>query len=101
FAMPEDMKGGGVQNVPGILVKASEESRGKPLEALSVRLSSGSFLLGLSVSDAPANETLLKEGSWLDIPLVYTNGHRASLTIEKGSAGNRAFEAAFASWSAP
>ena len=47
-----------------------------------------------------ANETLLKEGSWLDIPLVYEDGSRAILTIEKGSAGDRAFDAAFAAWSA-
>jgi hypothetical protein len=100
FAMPEDMKGGGVQNVPGILVKEREEARGKPLEALSVRLSGGSFLIGLAVSDAQPNATLLKEESWLDIPLVYADGSRAILTIEKGSAGDRAFEAAFAAWSA-
>jgi len=47
-----------------------------------------------------ANETQLKEGSWLDIPLVYEDGSRAILTIEKGSTGDRAFDAAFAAWSA-
>jgi len=100
FAMPADMRGGGVQNVPGILVKLSEEVRGKPIAALPLRLADGSFQLGLLMSDAQANETLLKEGSWLDIPLVYEDGSRAILTIEKGSAGDRAFDAAFAAWSA-
>ena len=66
FAMPADTRGGGVQNVPGILVKQSEEARGKPVAALAVRFAHGSFLLGLLLNDAQANETLLKEGSWLD-----------------------------------
>jgi hypothetical protein len=100
FAVPPEMCGGGVQSVPGVLVKARQEARGKPAEALSVRLAGGDFLLGLLAGSAQANATLLKEGSWLDIPLVYEDGRRAILTIEKGSAGDRAFEEAFAAWSA-
>ena len=52
FAMPADTRGGGVQNVPGILVKQSEEARGKPVAALPVRLADSSFQLGLLMSDA-------------------------------------------------
>ena len=44
------------------------------------------------------NLQLLKERSWFDIPLVYNNGRRAILAIEKGTPGERAFKEAFAAW---
>jgi len=47
-----------------------------------------------------SNETLLKEGKWFDIPIVYANGYRAMLALEKGSAGERAFGEVFSAWSA-
>ena len=36
--------------------------------------------------------------SWFDIPIIYTNGSRAILTMEKGMPGERAFTDAFATW---
>ena len=35
----------------------------------------------------------------LDIPIVYTNGGRAILAMEKGSPGDHVFTEAFAAWS--
>ena len=50
-------------------------------------------------SDVQRNMQLLKERPWFDIPIVYTNGGRAILAIEKGAPGDRAFADAFAAWS--
>ena len=44
---------------------------------------------------------LLSERSWLDIPVVYGNGQRAIIAMEKGASGERAFAEAFKVWSAP
>ena len=44
------------------------------------------------------NVQLLKDRSWFDIPIVYTNGGRAILALEKGTPGERAFADAFAAW---
>ena len=44
------------------------------------------------------NEQLLKDSSWFDIPIVYTNGMRAILAMEKGSRGDRTFAEAFSAW---
>jgi hypothetical protein len=41
---------------------------------------------------------LLKERPWFDILVVYANGGRAILTMEKGPAGERAFADAFTAW---
>jgi hypothetical protein len=100
FVLPPDFAGGGVANVPGVLMKSNEQARGTPLAGLAVKVTDGFFLVGLSnvESDRARNVQLLKERSWFDIPLVYTNQRRAIIAIEKGSPGERAFNDAFAVW---
>jgi len=100
FNLPADIPFGGISNVPGILMKQSEQTRGSPLAGLAVKVTSGFFLIGLSAAegDMQRNLQLLKERSWFDIPLVYNNGRRAILAIEKGTPGERAFKEAFAAW---
>ena len=100
FNLPPDFPGGGVANVPGVLMKESEQARGVPLAGLAVKVTNGFFLIGLSAVDADVqrNMQLLKDRPWFDIPLVYNNGGRAILAMEKGPPGDRAFADAFAAW---
>ena len=124
FILPQDFSGGGISNVPGILMKFNEQapshcphkiatdtststitttkvaSCGTPLAGLAVKVTDGFFLVGLSNVDADRarNIQLLKERSWFDVPLVYANQHRAIIAIEKGAPGERAFKDAFAAW---
>ena len=100
FILPPDFDGGGVSNVPGILMKSNEQTRGVPLAGLAVKVTDGFFLIGLSNVDADRarNVQLLKERPWFDVPLVYTNQRRAIIAIEKGAPGERAFNDAFAQW---
>jgi hypothetical protein len=100
FILPPDFAGGGVSNVPGILMKSNEQARGTPLAGLAVKVTDGFFLVGLSNVDADRsrNIQLLKERSWFDVPLVYVNQRRAIIAIEKGPPGERAFNDAFAAW---
>ncbi|WMT76825.1 hypothetical protein [Bradyrhizobium sp. Ash2021] len=100
FILPQDFAGGGVGNVPGILMKSNEQARGTPLAGLAVKVTDGFFLVGLSNVDADRqrNLQLLKERSWFDVPLVYVNQRRAIIAIEKGAPGERAFNDAFAAW---
>ena len=100
FILPQDFTGGGVGNVPGILMKSNEQARGTPLAGLAVKVTDGFFLVGLSNvdTDRARNVQLLKERSWFDVPLVYVNQRRAIIAIEKGAPGERAFNDAFAAW---
>ncbi|MGO4712256.1 hypothetical protein [Bradyrhizobium sp. 2TAF24] len=100
FALPPDFAGGGVANVPGILMKSNEQTKGLPLAGLAVKVTDGFFLVGLSniEADKSRNLQLLKERSWFDIPLVYVNQRRAILAVEKGAPGERAFNEAFMAW---
>src|SRR5262245_17992715 len=100
FNLPADFPFGGISNVPGILMKQAEQTRGAPLSGLAVKVTSGFFLLGLSSveSERERNIQLLKDRAWFDIPIVYNNGRRAIIAVEKGNPGERAFRDAFAAW---
>jgi hypothetical protein len=52
FILPPDFAGGGVGNVPGILMKSNEQARGTPLAGLAVKVTDGFFLVGLSNVEA-------------------------------------------------
>ena len=100
FNLPQDAPSGGVQNVPGVLMKQAEQTRGVPLAGLAVKVTPGFFLIGLSAleADMQRNIQLLKERGWFDIPMVYANNRRAILAMEKGTPGERAFAQAFTAW---
>jgi dienelactone hydrolase len=100
FNLPAEFPFGGISNVPGILMKQAEQTRGAPLAGLAVKVTSGFFRVGLSAvkADMQRNLQLLKERAWFDIPIVYNNGRRAILALEKGNPGERAVEEAFKAW---
>jgi hypothetical protein len=100
FKLPADFSSGSISNVPGILMKQTEQTRGVPLAGLAVKVTNGFFLIGLSSvdTDRERNVQLLKERAWFDIPVVYTNNRRAILALEKGTPGERAFADAFKAW---
>jgi hypothetical protein len=97
---PADSDTHGVANLPGMLMKSNQQARGTPMAGLAVKVSDGFFLVGLSNVDADRarNLKLLQERSWFDIPLVYANGRRAILAIEKGGSGDQVFGMVLASW---
>lgn len=100
FNLPADFPGGGVANVPGVMMKQAEQARGTPLAGMAVKVTNGFFLIGLSADDSnkARNLQLLKDQEWFDIPIVYGNDNRAILAVEKGQPGDRAFADAFAAW---
>lgn len=100
FSLPADFPQGGINSIPGILVKSEEAGRGSPLAGLAVKVTNNYFLIGLSAVevDVQHNLEMLKQRDWFDVPLVYTSGKRAILSLEKGTPGQRAFEEAFRAW---
>ena len=100
FNIPADFPFGGISNVPTVLMKQAEQARGAPLAGLVVKVTPTFFLVGLQSGEGEAqhNIQLLKERPWFDIPVVYANGRRAILAVEKGTPGERAFAEAFKTW---
>lgn len=102
FELPADFPSGGTSNVPGILMKQNQATRGAPLKGLSVKLNDNQYRIGLSSvkTDYRSNIMLLKERSWLDVPIVFSDKRRAIVSIEKGALGETLFAEAFAAWEA-
>ena len=100
FQVPPDFSGGSIDNVARFVMKANEQARGEGLVAVPVKIDSGYFLIALNnLETATAtNKRLLLESSWIDIPLGYTTGRRALVTLEKGAIGDKVFRDAFADW---
>jgi hypothetical protein len=92
--------GGDFNQIPGILMKADETSKGTPLAGIAVKVTANFFMLGLSAdtTNMRRNVELLQNLGWIDIPVVRNNGYRFILAVQKGASGSRAFDTAFAAW---
>ena len=101
FLTPENFPGGGISNVLRINMKRSEQDTGSPLLGIPAKIADGFFLVALSDTqgDQRINSTLLRRQNWIDIPIVYTSGRRALITLEKGLPGERIFNEALDAWS--
>lgn len=89
FTLPADFLHGGIAHVPGILMKDSETARGRPLDGVSMRIGNNFFLISLTNADTEnmqRNLQLMRERTWVDVPIVSSDGKRAILAVEKGDA---------------
>ncbi|TYC75803.1 hypothetical protein FMN63_05345 [Stappia sp. BW2] len=102
YEFPENFAAGDVVNVPGLVMKPTEEARGDALIGASVKVSPGFFWIALSSlpNEQQRNLALLRERGWIDIPMLYENGKRGILTLEKGTVGADAVEKAITAWQA-
>jgi hypothetical protein len=100
FTPISDMSYGEISSVPGLAMKQDDEANGVRLTVQGATISPGFFLLALSdvQADLDVNLRLLKEQSWLMIPIVYSNGNRGTLNFCKGALGERVFNDAFIAW---
>jgi len=100
FTLPTDFSGGGVSNVPGLLMKATPQAQGAALAGESIRVTNGYFWIGLSDADVELRRNMneLRQRDYIDIPVIYDNGRRAILSLAKGPDGDAAFEEAFRAW---
>ena len=100
FMTPADFDGKSIVNVPGMIMKSSEQARGEPLTGASAKVSNGYFWIALGAGDADRNKNLglIRDRGWIDIPILYETNRRAILTIEKAGAGDRVVADAFSAW---
>lgn len=100
FALPGDFAGGGIESVQRVSMKQTEQDRGDPLIAVPAKITDDFFMVALN--DYPqavkSNLDLLKTRNWIDIPITYTNGRRALITLEKGASGTEIFDEAMKAW---
>jgi hypothetical protein len=100
IVVPPDSTTGGIQDVPGIMMKTGEDARSVALAGVSVKVNTDYYMIGLSSPDESLNTEMLRQRPWFDVPIRYNNGKRAILSFEKGEAGAKVIEAALAKWDA-
>ena len=100
FKLPKDFSGGGIADVSRFVMKSSEQGRGEGLIAVPAKISDGNFLIALNNLEQAldTNNKLLLGSAWIDVPIGYTTGRRALVTLEKGVLGDKIFREAFADW---
>lgn len=100
FLTPQNFAGGGVKEVLRFSMKRTEQDTGSALIGSSAKIADGFFLVALSDAraDRETNALLMRRQSWIDIPITYTSGRRALMTLEKGVPGDRIFNQALDAW---
>ncbi|WP_186419761.1 histidine kinase [Bosea sp. CS1GBMeth4] len=80
--------------------KLEEGERGAPLSAISSALGENLFVAALSnvPVEAERNLDLLRNRSWIDLPVRFASGRRGIITFEKGGAGNQTIGDALNRW---
>jgi hypothetical protein len=86
FMVPSDFAHQGINSIPGILMSGIV-----PLALSAVKATDNSFEFDLGRLGLDRNLQLLKEHTWFYVPLIYNDGGRAILSVEKGALGERAF----------
>jgi hypothetical protein len=94
------LPGGGIDAIPRLVMKATEEKKGTPLAGTTTKVVDGLYWIALSgqPQETSSNVSIMRSSNWFDLPLLYKSGQRAILTFEKGAAGQEAFDKALAAW---
>jgi hypothetical protein len=100
FSVTQSFVGGGIASLPGVLLKREERAQDDALVGASARVFDNSFLFALSSEpkDVATNTEMLATYEWLDLPLVYSTGRRAIVSLEKGEKGREIFDEVLKMW---
>lgn len=100
FTNTEAFSGRGIDSVPRLVMKSSEEARGEGLVGVPAKIDNGFFFVALNnlPQAVETNEKLLLGSDWIDIPMGYLSGRRALVVMQKGETGTKVFQDAFDDW---
>ncbi|MDP3526178.1 MAG: hypothetical protein Q8S27_16495, partial [Hoeflea sp.] len=100
FALPPDFDGGSIDQLQRIAMKQTEADQGNPLIAVPAKITQDFYMVALNdLAEARnANNDLMRQRNWIDIPVVYANGRQALITLEKGASGTEVFNQALDAW---
>jgi hypothetical protein len=89
-----------VDSLSGITMKLQENFRGVPLRGRAMQVEPNKFKVLLSGAEPEKllNFKLLNEQAWFDIPIIYGDGLRAIVAVEKGPTGEAAFKDGLSVW---
>lgn len=96
-----DLASSPIRSIPGIGRRASEQAASDPFIGSAIPVTEEVFWITLSNENDRArvqNLQLLRYGFWFDIPILFEDGSRALLTLERGEEGAEVFERVIGAW---
>ncbi|SEP60860.1 hypothetical protein SAMN05216548_10177 [Faunimonas pinastri] len=100
FSGSGQLASSGVDKVPALVLKPSEQARGTPLAGVPMTVTDRLFWVALSdqQDNITRNLSALRTASWFDMPILFKDGTRALITFEKGIPGDKIFQNVIDSW---
>jgi hypothetical protein len=92
---------GEVKQIDTPQMRKEESPAGDALAGIPTPITTNYFLVGLAKGNGAQshNIDLMRQAGWFDVPMLLNNGKIAKITFEKGVAGQKALDDAFAAWS--
>ena len=89
-----------IESLPLVGFKDSLDTAPRALESVSGKITDTYFIVGLEDIEAVVenNLALMREEGFMDVELIYGNGRRATLTMEKGDRGTEVFDQVLTAW---
>jgi len=102
FVLTGVFEGNGIGSIQNFAMKETEEETGDSLIAVPAKITDSFFMIALNdyVEAVQLNLQLMRERNWIDLPIIYGNGRRALLTLEKGQTGTEVFNQVIRAWEA-
>ncbi|HEV7983434.1 MAG TPA: hypothetical protein VGP86_11105 [Xanthobacteraceae bacterium] len=91
---------GSISSLAGILVKEDEVKRGVSLARTGTATGANTFRVPLAQGDfeKAQNLRMLRDNPWISLAIVFSDGRRAVIAVEKGASGDKAVATALATW---
>lgn len=89
-----------VAEIPGLIMKPTEGSRGQGLFGEPVRIADDLHWIALTAGQKALtyNLELLELRQWIDMPILFQSGRRGILTVKKGESGQVVMADALRQW---
>ena len=100
FTLGADSPAAGFKAIALPQMRDEGAPQGTPLIGSVAPIKDNLFLVALSQGDAlvARNQDMIRTRPWIDVPMLTVNDRQSKLALEKGPAGERLINEAFASW---
>jgi len=99
FKLAADSDLQGVKAIGPIQMRRPDAQSGEKVYGIPVTITENNFLIGLMRGERePRNLTLLRSLMVIDLPMQLADGRGATISLEKGPAGERVFADAIEAW---
>lgn len=99
FSFAPDSEFKAVKAIGLLQMRRADARSGEKINGITVPITDNSFIIGVMKSDKDQrNVTMMRTLAVIDLPMQFADGRNATISLEKGAAGDRVFNDAIDSW---